>query len=565
MSSTPVDERTIDSTSTGDDELGFLFLEDCDVAIVSGKLKETNSAGSASLDLYGKWLPVCNLDKSENDSQDACPHCRLNLQTAGDNSHSVLAVGPTPRFDGTTSDLKPDERLCTCNEKLKQRSDGALLLGLALTCHDMENIVIRSVQVLLRNVKGTPRGSLVITLSIPEVTCLPKQNYSPNKKASQKLSNAGLQKRRFISKSAKPLPPATQLLLSVLQSDWDFLDHVLEHPEILTKKRTERLHSSQLLSFFPSKLSLDAVYQRVGGASASFLDKEEALRPTAHFESNLAASLDLPKEIWQYHIGSFLRAKSLDALRCTSKYFHRILQEVVPGLRLRLYSHQVKSLSWMRMRETKPIVENHLALDKNDDKTAWEDIHNAASGGATVLLRRRRRNTRRGSGVCRISQYNAEEVLLPSNDPLSRSIARGGLLCDDPGLGKTITVLSLVLQTMGLSTDKENRDAERSVNGKEQDEEPSYEERIFSEYWREQSIPQFRAQALNKLLSRFIRENSDTNFFVFPVDPERDEAPGYFKVISSPICFQDIRQAMNNYAYDESFAAFEADVVRCFR
>ena len=186
------------------------------------------------------------------------------------------------------------------------------------------------------------------------------------------------------------------------------------------------------------------------------------------------------------------------------------------------------------------------------------DIHSAATGGATVMLR-----SRDGKSSVRISQYTGEEVHVRMDHPLPRNVARGGLLCDDPGLGKTITVLSLVLQTLGLSTERMNKDNEEQ--GKREEVE-SYEEQIFREYWREQSIPTFRAQALNKLLSAFIRENyHDTLPFMYPVDPERDGVPNYFEVIAEPICLQTIRKQIGRHHYDPEFASFERDVLLCFR
>ena len=92
------------------------------------------------------------------------------------------------------------------------------------------------------------------------------------------------------------------------------------------------------------------------------------------------------------------------------------------------------------------------------------DAHRAATGGATVVLRPRRWQQRDGirdeldadvasdgsSAPVRISQYNHSEVMETrkfcnssgvvdsdsvGDNPLARKVARGGLLCDDPGLG----------------------------------------------------------------------------------------------------------------------------------
>jgi hypothetical protein len=591
-------------------ENGFLFLEDCEVSWRGSrqtvgrtwKANENASEALSSSDATGGWIP-CHLPRksrvteegekltSNNDSQDCCPHCRLTFlwesekPSAAEPKCSVLAAEPTPRFDGTTLGLKPDEKSCTCDERSRQRSDGALLLGLALTCQDMGHVEIRSIEVFLRNDENKRRGvdapssgvpvgkgecqraALLIIVSIPEISNRLQQQGSPCGKSSRRKIQSAPQKRRFISNSAKPLPPATQLLLSILRSDWNFVDQIRKHPELVSRARIDESSRCRSLGFFPSKLSLDEVYQRIGGASSSFLDREEAILLHGTKSSNTTTCVDLPKDIWQYHIGAFLHAKSLDSLRCSAKYFHRILQAVVPGLRLKLYEHQVKSLSWMRLRETRPVTENELSHNATGETVSMDDVHSAATGGATVLLRSRSSSAASPRpSVHRISQYNGEEVILRSDDPLSRSIARGGLLCDDPGLGKTITVLSLILQTLGLSTETKipSEDGNKVVHIQEK-ESDTFEERIFAEYWREQSIPQFRSQALNKLFSTFIRSNPATNIFMFPVDPEKDEAPDYFDIISNPICFKDVRKRINEFHYDDAFSSFESDVIQCFR
>jgi len=183
------------------------------------------------------------------------------------------------------------------------------------------------------------------------------------------------------------------------------------------------------------------------------------------------------------------------------------------------------------------------------------DIHSAATGGSTVLLQ-----SRDGKQTVRISQQTGEEVVIRTDDPLSRTMARGGLLCDDPGLGKTVTVLSLILQTFGLSTQRLHEEQEQ----KEDD--VALDERIFREYWREQSIPAFRAQALNRLLSTFIRVNRpDVALFMYPVDPVRDGVPNYLEVIAKPMCLQVVRKQIERHHYDPEFVSFEEDVLLCFR
>jgi hypothetical protein len=274
---------------------------------------------------------------------------------------------------------------------------------------------------------------------------------------------------------------------------------------------------------------------------------EADLDPPAVANKDNMGLIDLPKDALKYHVAVYLKARSLDSLRRTCKSMHRTLHSVVPGLKLQLYAHQIKSLSWMRNRETKVVMESDLISYGQRRTHSWEgDAHRAASGGASVLLTAR--NDKQEN--IPISQYDGNEIVICSNDPLSRAIARGGLLCDDPGLGKTITVVSLILQTLGLSTESS---------------ESASDERIFTEYWKESIIPEYRYQYLNKLLNDFQRSSHDASLFIYPVDPIADGCPDYLEVIKDPISIQDIRSKITAYAYGDSFAAFEIDMEKMFR
>jgi SNF2 family DNA or RNA helicase len=162
---------------------------------------------------------------------------------------------------------------------------------------------------------------------------------------------------------------------------------------------------------------------------------------------------------------------------------------VVPGLKLRLYSHQIASLRWMRERECRHVLESDCLKNEQPSSSPCpcpdSDLHRAVSGGLTVLLRERPQNgsipaTARPKSV-RIYQCFGSEVYAEDAELEIRSVARGGLLCDDPGLGKTITLLSLVLQTYGLSTaPKTRRPATATVASSESIEDV---EAVFKPYW----------------------------------------------------------------------------------
>lgn len=559
------------------EESGFLFLPDCEISLLQ-KNEELSKHPPAAL--CDSWAPIQiptfgkDVEEPTTDATcgtaGVCSHCHLTVQYQED-PFEISLLNPTPRFDGHASSIKPSSDLCTCQERFKRRSDGALLVGLALMCAELGHVQIRSIEVLVKRLprvstrdysenetlssvtqecsNSTVRASLIITLYIPEM----------NLSSSQKRQGQGRRsRRRFITSSSKALPEATQSLLSMFRSDWEFYESLQKDPRDLCRSVSKDTHRESV-PFFPSALALDEVYKRIDASQATQDAKYSSSLSNSEPNPELHPYCRLSNDIWKYHIGAFLKAKSLDALRCSSKHFHRILRGVVPGLKLRLYSHQIRSLSWMRSREVQHITEKNMALLENSKGA--RDLHGAATGGSTVLLRGR--NSR---SCVRISQYSGEEVLLRQDDPLSRSVARGGLLCDDPGLGKTVTVLSLVLQTIGLSTKTVDVNAGTQETNQSSHNKRSFEEMIFHEYWREQSIPTFRAQALNKLLTRFIKDNyPDVCPFLDPIDPERDEVPGYYEKIKNPISLSTIRQRIESHHYDPLFTSFQDDVLLCFQ
>ncbi|GMF63743.1 unnamed protein product [Phytophthora fragariaefolia] len=92
--------------------------------------------------------------------------------------------------------------------------------------------------------------------------------------------------------------------------------------------------------------------------------------------------------------------------------------ERIPGLNLKLYEHQRRGLGWMMKREKAVLWE-----------TALPQVF-------TVPGR---------------PSHDSDNILL-SAFPETAYDSCGGMLCDEPGLGKTITMLALILLTKGQST-----------------------------------------------------------------------------------------------------------------
>lgn len=556
---------------------GFLVLDHCDIFLATKGgherlVQEPTIAPWLDVEIPAPQAPPENLadrtkrndtskgglntGSSANAKVDICPDS--NLIVANDSSFverkRLCVVGSEgnngPRYDGTIRDTK-----CQLGNG-KQRSDAALMLGLALLSQDLGHIAIRSIKVGLYNAgKMEAKQSTVIGHSVESCgtssDSIPRDTVYRYQKAKaclmitfwcREVTNRSLpnERRRFFQHEAKQLlHPATQLIATIMSSDWNEYDTkiseliTLSHMEMKNNRnkaagddsngrnidtdRNEILRQNiPSVSFFPSKMNLEDVFLRISGVSPSLLlsnpefdpeetKKEQSLngRRRIDADANRNKGSDdqhrlkihntneakttitittLPGDILCHRIGQYLRAKSLDSLRCTCKHLHWTLRAVVPGLELRLYSHQIKSLMWMRGRESKLLNEDDLLLglrclhrqkqgpNQVQNMTQWikstpdGDSHRAATGGGTVVLSSRRQlcekdETRingnvhlaidRNASRVRISQFDHSEVQKrriysesPSNvsngnkmNPLARKVARGGLLCDDPGLG----------------------------------------------------------------------------------------------------------------------------------
>eukprot|EP00775_Hariotina_reticulata_P009276 gene9276-9441_t len=117
-----------------------------------------------------------------------------------------------------------------------------------------------------------------------------------------------------------------------------------------------------------------------------------------------------------------LHAADLARLSCVCRGLRATSWEAVPGLRLTLYPHQRNALSWMLHRE----------------------VHGGAGMAHPFLTK-----MLTTSGLPYFINKVTGELSLDPPQP-TRDI-KGGFFCDEPGLGKTVTALALILKTQGLT------------------------------------------------------------------------------------------------------------------
>jgi hypothetical protein len=500
MEAGPVTDRNgIDDedscTQNAAPEMGYIFLEDCFLSVTGGLCGDDPVLFPTDrwidVKLHGTEVPSHapqhDEDKDNNYvDEGCCPRCNLILQ-ADEKGCLELYMERISPFDGRTCDMQCAE----CRNR--KRSDSALILGLIAACGP--EVAIRRLEVFFKD-DAYRRAAIVVTVSFPFLLL--------GESGSRSIWSVPANTRK---RHSKPIYPGLQLLLSIINSDWKTLDTAMQ--SIITDAAGLRRSGAsdsrdQRPSLFPPSLSLEDLYLRIQGSPRTqklFEQQRNAQLMTQPLDCHLVR---LPRDVLIDNLAPFLKARSLDSLRCSCSYLHSTLRAVVPGLNLRLYSHQINSLSWMRTRESRSILETDCVGPSAGTPTerCYGDLHRAVTGGQSVLLSTRPVTPGTPCIDIRVNQYTGYELALEQLQTIPRHVARGGLLCDDPGLGKTITVLSLILQTVGLSTDSASKESNAGavVGGG-----PPDIKDIFKAYWRELMTRDFRLPTLLKLLNGIVR------------------------------------------------------------
>ena len=115
-------------------------------------------------------------------------------------------------------------------------------------------------------------------------------------------------------------------------------------------------------------------------------------------------------------------ADDTSALACSCRYLRAISSEVASGLLPTLHPHQRAALRRMaeRERSASPSTHWHMRRMPLHPVTGMHAYINCVSGDLSLQ-----------------APHACEDI-------------RGGLFCDDPGLGKTVTALALITNSLGM-------------------------------------------------------------------------------------------------------------------
>mmetsp|Transcript_17744 Transcript_17744/g.45445 ORF Transcript_17744/g.45445 Transcript_17744/m.45445 type:complete len:1390 (-) Transcript_17744:249-4418(-) len=163
------------------------------------------------------------------------------------------------------------------------------------------------------------------------------------------------------------------------------------------------------------RFSLSGIFQELNMKHA--VESAEPIQPLA--PSMRAGFAGLPAEAVRHVAAKLTNMRDMCALGATCRGLHSLTQDTVPGVLLDLYPHQRAAVRWMRAREQQPVELEHPSLK-----------HFTTSNGMPWY-------------GCQATGKAQADPPPPVHD------IRGGLFCDEPGLGKTITALSLILSSPG--------------------------------------------------------------------------------------------------------------------
>ncbi len=183
------------------------------------------------------------------------------------------------------------------------------------------------------------------------------------------------------------------------------------HACLATKKNRNRFHLDRVFE--------DCTTEKPDESLANENHESNVVHATLGVNDRISL---LPVEIHKNIIG-FLSAPDVTSLGRTCRTFHSVTRHIVPGLELKLYPHQRIGLDRMRAMERNRIEKHVLPMMK--------PLPAELDHGHIIA-----------ADMCDGAIFLLDKLPIVSSP-------RGGMICDEPGLGKTITGLALILKTLG--------------------------------------------------------------------------------------------------------------------
>lgn len=167
------------------------------------------------------------------------------------------------------------------------------------------------------------------------------------------------------------------------------------------------------------RFNLNAIFSTLPGIVRSETRLNTCVEPSEPVRLGKTGIYHLPDEVLS-GILSKLNSSDLSSCAAVCRHCRALVGTVLPSMNVKLFPHQESAVRWMLQRERVPqeLTYPHIGhLFSEDGKEVYFD---KVTGGL----------------------YSEA---LPSVFDF-----RGGMVCDEPGLGKTVTALSLILKTQGV-------------------------------------------------------------------------------------------------------------------